>query len=100
MMTLSKTFRPARMQFVEAVFHIRENANNRKIDITDSLIANKLDISEAQLKDYYEKNFLPENLFQTFESAFAEFYSILIVTEQIYEEIPDPINEEESKDGK
>jgi hypothetical protein len=100
MIALSKTFRPARMQFVEAVSHIRENANKRKIDITDSLIVNKLGISEDQFKDYYERNFLPENLFQTFESVFSEFYTKIIVTEVSYEEIPDPTDEEESSYGK
>lgn len=99
-MASNNTSRPARMPFIDAVNHIKLNAYKRNKDITDSLIAKKLNIPEAQFKDYYERNFLPENLFQILESGFAEFYTILAVTSVSYEEIPDPIDDENSEDRK
>ncbi|QEC41570.1 hypothetical protein [Pseudobacter ginsenosidimutans] len=99
-MASEKTYRPARMLFVDAVIHIKQNAHKQNTDISDSLIASKLNISEAQYRSFYERNFLPEDLFQAFESVFSEFYSIMIVTDVSHEELPDPMDEDESKDGK
>lgn len=85
--------------FKSTIDDLKTNTAKNNIRLTDEDICSVLNISKTTYDTCYEQDSAPEEVFTRLREIYGEFIPVTYIKFVFYEEIPDPMMDEENMPG-